>query len=318
MPVYNAERYLDQAIRSIRGQTFGDFELLIMDDGSTDSSLEIAQRHADEDSRVSIINLSHGGYTVALNEGLQRARGTWIARMDADDIALPNRFERQFDLLARYPETALVGTHGRIIGETGKIVGVMEQGPATLAEFSNQREQGLIHLVHPSVVFSKAIVLSLSGYRTDYEPAEDLDLWNRIADDHQVLVVPEPLIHYRIHSSSVSTSRFMEQERAMRRIQLNTPRRRTGQRELAREEFERREGEAPLARRLQRELSGRSRLCYRRGGGHLAAGNFVKGAIWIGLSALYWPPVALGRISRQVGLWRSLQAQVPDSRLTSG
>src|SRR5512135_2066099 len=125
MPVYNAQRYVAEAIESILAQTFTDFEFLIIDDGSTDGSLPILERYARRHDRIRLISRANTGYLVALNEMLGIARGEFIARMDADDIALPERFERQLCYLADHPGCVMVGSRVIIIGPDGSPLTIM-------------------------------------------------------------------------------------------------------------------------------------------------------------------------------------------------
>ncbi|MEO1235937.1 MAG: glycosyltransferase family 2 protein, partial [Planctomycetota bacterium] len=115
MPVYNCGVYLDAAVRSVRDQTWTDLELVAVNDGSTDGSLDVLQRHADEDERVVVIDQPNGGIVAALNAGLARCRGAFIARMDGDDVAYPHRLERQLAWMRAHPEAVAVGCQTRVI-----------------------------------------------------------------------------------------------------------------------------------------------------------------------------------------------------------
>ncbi len=122
MSVYNGDKYLREAIESILNQTFTDFEFIIVNDGSTDNSLEIIESYDDE--RIKTINNKKNiGLTKSLNKALKFAKGKYIARQDADDVSLPNRFEKQVEYLDSHPEVALVGTSVYLIDENGKIIG---------------------------------------------------------------------------------------------------------------------------------------------------------------------------------------------------
>ena len=124
MPVYNAKRYLGEAVESILSQTFRDFEFLIIDDGSTDRSLAILQRYAAQDARIRLSSEPNAGYVVRLNEMLHQARGDLIARMDADDVALPERFARQVEFLRSHPEVDVVGGAHENIDSKGHLLNI--------------------------------------------------------------------------------------------------------------------------------------------------------------------------------------------------
>src|SRR3954452_3787995 len=119
MPVYNSERYLAKAVESILAQTFTDFEFLIVDDGSTDASRAILENYAARDQRIKLVSRPNTGYLIALNEMLERSLGYYVARMDADDVALPQRFERQVKYLDDHPECVLLGSRVTIIDPDG-------------------------------------------------------------------------------------------------------------------------------------------------------------------------------------------------------
>jgi len=196
LPVRDGERWLDAAIASIRGQTFGDFELLLIDDGSTDGTAGIIARHAAEDSRLVPLANPGSGLVSGLNFGMSRARAPLIARMDADDIALPQKFELQVARMAAEPDLLVLGTgYFRVDGEgrrTGTVVPPVE--PAELA----QALQRVNAIAHPTVVMRRKTVEAAGGYREAYVRAEDYDLWLRLAERGKLANLPEPLIEYRI------------------------------------------------------------------------------------------------------------------------
>ena len=204
MPVYNAERYLAEAVGSILSQTFGDFEFLIVDDGSTDGSPAILRRFEASDPRVRLVSRPNTGYLVALNEMLGRARGELIARMDADDIALPDRFERQVAFLRANPDHLVVGSRVLLIDPEGD--------PLCEWNFDRTHEEideahldgskgGVIS--HPSAMMRRGAVMDLGGYRPEYYTCEDLDLWLRLAERGRLANLPETLLKYRMHQGSV-------------------------------------------------------------------------------------------------------------------
>ena len=193
MPVYNSEKYVAKAVASILAQTFEDFEFLIVDDGSTDASRAILQEYAARDRRIKLTSRPNTGYLVALNEMLRRARGEYIARMDADDVALPERFERQIQYLDDHPECVLLGSRVIIIDPDGDPL--REMGDAlTHEEIDNALMNAMGQLVyHPSVMFRRQVVLDLGGYRPEYYLTEDLDLFLRLAEVGRVANLAEPL-----------------------------------------------------------------------------------------------------------------------------
>ncbi|HVE16061.1 MAG TPA: glycosyltransferase, partial [Chthoniobacterales bacterium] len=181
MPVHNADRYVAQAVDSILGQSWDDWELLIIDDGSTDRSRTILERYATGDHRIRLTSRTNTGYTVALNELLTQASGEFVARMDADDVALPNRLARQIEYLRANPAVVCVGTAVHFIDDAGRFL--RDGHPGLENEEIQQRIlAGDCVLNHPSVMMRRHALESVGGYRPEFEPAEDLDLWLRLAE----------------------------------------------------------------------------------------------------------------------------------------
>lgn len=201
MPVYNAEQYLDQAIQSILGQTFTDFEFIIINDGSSDSSLEILRKYEKKDKRILIIDKKNCGIVEALNDGLSIAKGNFIARMDSDDIAYTNRFEEQIKVFENVPEIDLVYTGTTLIDKYGDLV---------CDSWRPNLEKTLLNLEintfipHPTVMFKKDMILNLGGYTKKRPNAEDLDLWLRMLNNGcKFFYLKKNLLYYRLNPNSM-------------------------------------------------------------------------------------------------------------------
>lgn len=211
LPVYNAEKYLAAAIESILQQTYSDFYFIIINDGSTDNSLSIIQSFANQDSRIQLINRENKGLVYTLNEGLSLIKTPYVARMDADDIALPIRFEKQMQYMLHNNDCLLLGTRVIIIDSDGDEI--CEMGDY----FSHEEiDQGLLDkkgqlIYHPSIIFQKKIVDQLGGYRSKYPHVEDLDLFLRVSEQGKIENLREPLLKYREHISKVGHLHFQEQ-----------------------------------------------------------------------------------------------------------
>jgi glycosyltransferase involved in cell wall biosynthesis len=213
MPVYNALAFLPQALDSIIAQTFDDFECLMLDDESTDGSLSILEKYASNDVRMKTIRRKHTGHTYAMNEGLALARGSLIAIMHADDICLPQRFQRQLLFLNAHPDCVAAGATAVIMDADGDHVGTMV-APLDHATIDAGQMTGIGgQIPHPSVMFRRQAVLAVGGYRPDFEPAEDLDLFLRLAEVGKLANLPEVLLKYRLHTSNASVRRTNEQLR---------------------------------------------------------------------------------------------------------
>ncbi|MGI6387384.1 MAG: glycosyltransferase family 2 protein [Desulfomonilia bacterium] len=212
MSVYNGESFLAEAIDSILSQTFTDLEFLIIDDGSTDSSPSILVNYAQKDCRIRIIrNPTNIGLTKSLNEGLDLAQGQYIARMDADEVSLPDRLEKQFLFMQNRPEIGVCGTNYFANGATIKL-------PCDHEEIAC----GLIWnntLAHPTTIFRRSVVIKNNlRYDERYCYAQDYAFWFRCAKNTRLANLPEPLLVRREHANQISTSSSNEQALAARRI----------------------------------------------------------------------------------------------------
>ena len=204
LSVYNGEKYLREAIESILNQTFGDFEFIIVNDGSTDSSREIIQSY--NDKRIKILNNEKNiGLTRSLNKALKQARGKYIARQDADDISLPNRFKEQIKYFFEHPEVALLGTSIYIIDEYGKIVGkkIALKNPGNELLKTNQ-------FSHGSVMFKKEVINRLGGYNELFIYRQDYELWLRTAKYYEVKGLTQILYKLRFHNETIGFTKGEE------------------------------------------------------------------------------------------------------------
>jgi len=204
MPVYNGERYVARAVKSILDQTFRDFEFLVINDGSTDRSIDIIREF--DDLRIRVIDTENQGVAAALRLGVEEARGAYIARMDADDESLPDRLEIEKHCLDEHPGISVVhGSVEYIDSEGSPIFMEKDEGQSNVVTkwLLNWRNV-LIH----STVMLRAAVLKAHGlnYRIEMNRAEDFDLWNRVARIDDFMYLPDVLIRYRVHSENVSNS----------------------------------------------------------------------------------------------------------------
>lgn len=210
MPVYNGESYIKEAIESVLNQTVKDFEFIIINDGSTDKTLEIIKAYANKDSRIRIINQSHSGIVKALNKGLREARGEWIFRMDADDISLPCRFETQIKVTQREHNIVLAGGWCEMIDQKGNYIKTCKY-PTKHAVLMEALEKNKPFFPHPTAFFMRKVVLELGGYRERFRHAEDIDLWLRIGEKGRLTCCEKVILKLRKHQTNVSTSAFRSQ-----------------------------------------------------------------------------------------------------------
>jgi len=201
MSVYNGEKFLEEAVRSMLKQTFFNYEFIIINDGSTDRTPQILASF--DDPRLVIVNQDNRGLAISLNRGIRLAKGTYIARMDADDISEPTRLERQVEVLNRDPNVALVACWYKVIDEKGNVL-----AHRRLSTDGRELATSLMHnnpICHGSVLMRKEAVEAVGLYDENLRYAQDYDLWLRmLRKGYSFFVIPEFLYRYRISPKSVA------------------------------------------------------------------------------------------------------------------
>ncbi len=227
MTVYNSARFVGEAIESILNQTFRDLELIVVDDGSKDDSLAVLRRYERADPRVKVLTRANGGCWIASNDGIAAARGVLIARMDADDISLPTRLEKEVAFLDAHPEVVCVGSHVLLIDADGDPLREMPDPPRlTHVEIDGGHLTGGGQVMyHPSALIRRDALEKIGLYR-EWPAALDLDLFLRLAEVGELANLREVLLHYRQHMGSIGHAKM--------KLQLQTCR------EMVRQAYERR------------------------------------------------------------------------------
>ena len=210
MSCFNTERYVAEAIESILGQTFADFEFVIVNDGSTDRSPEIIAKYAARDRRIKFLSGPNGGIVAAACEGMDAARGEFVARIDSDDVAMPTRLEKQVAYLRGHPECVAVGSRTLITDPEGEVV--CQWGNLMTHEEIDKENMttGGPGLIHVAAMFRRKAAEEVGGYRKAYEGIEDLDLFLRLAEKGRLANLPEALSQWRQHSRSCCHTRTRE------------------------------------------------------------------------------------------------------------
>ncbi|MGN6504083.1 MAG: glycosyltransferase [Tepidisphaeraceae bacterium] len=213
MAVYNGQEYLAEAIDSILSQTFGDFEFIIVDDGSTDASPAMLKEYAARDRRIRLIEQKNSGLTASLNKAAKLATGRYLARMDPDDIALPQRFEKQVAYLDAHPEITLLGTRVILIDPYGT-----EYQRPMHALTHEEIDQRLLAgegwaIVHPVAMLRREAFERVNGYDERYRTSQDFDLWLRMAETGRLANLEEPLLKYRQHLQSANFAKAEQQKK---------------------------------------------------------------------------------------------------------
>jgi glycosyltransferase involved in cell wall biosynthesis len=295
MPAYNSEDFIAAAIDSILSQTFTDFELIISDDGSRDGTLEIARSYAARDKRIRVLSGENVGAAENGNRCLRAATRPWVARMDADDISFPDRLERLADAVLEHPEVVLWGGRAVTIDRRGRQMRRIHRGPVSAEEYEEFRAQGkVIYVISPTCLFRRDLALELGGYDPAMDGADDVELMNGIAERGPVRTIPHDLAFYRIHGGSVTSTRYMLQERVFAFLSARNEARLRGL-DLSIETYQRDLDEQPALRRLVRSVGGFGRNSYRNTVVHVAERRFIKATLAAGLAIACNPRYALNR-----------------------
>lgn len=214
IPVRNGARFIHQAIDSILSQTASNLELLVVDDSSTDSTREILQSY--EDPRLRCLYNSHClGVSASRNRALNEARAPYVAFLDADDIAYPQRLERQTEYLAKHPTVALVGSHLDYIDTDGQLLYSEQPGQRPCEPETLRSELLRRACILPSTATGRTkILVDTGGFSHQMNYAEDHDLWCRIAVKHDIAIMPERLVAYRHHADQITFRKIREAYRA--------------------------------------------------------------------------------------------------------
>lgn len=211
MPAYNAEKYIREAIESILNQTFKDFEFIIIDDCSTDKTLEIIQEYANKDSRIIVLkNEKNLKLSLTLNKGIDFCNSKYIARMDADDYSYPDRLEKQFNFMENNPEVGISGGSMNVCDQflnikfTRKYNLIDQEVRKYIFRYSP--------FSHPLVIIKKDVFAKVGKYNTDFNPAEDYELYFRIGEIYKFGNLKDTLLKYRIVEKSMTTGATKKME----------------------------------------------------------------------------------------------------------
>lgn len=201
LPARNAAAYLPQALQSLWTQTLDDIEVVVVDDGSDDGTTELLSR--EKDDRLVVVGGSGAGIAAALNAGLAEARGTFIARMDADDVSVPDRLQRQLGFLDLHPDIGVVGSNIAFLRGDGRATARRTRLPITPEGVCLHLHIGNC-LPHPTAVLRRELLERVGGYRVDRPAAEDYDLWLRLLPLTRLANLDACLVRYRQHAANAS------------------------------------------------------------------------------------------------------------------
>jgi len=216
MPVFNSEAFLAASINSVLSQTYAHFEFIILNDKSTDNSKQIIEQFAATDSRIVFVDKQQNvGPANLRNEGFSLAKGEFIALLDSDDIALPERFEKQVSYLQNHPEVGVCGTGFTFFGAQDKVIRHSEQHDAIKVSFLHSCNIG-----NPTVMLRRSVLKDFK-FDNEYVPVEDYDLWSRLLTQTKFHNLPESLLNYRQHDCNISKTKIDNVNRSIRKVKIN-------------------------------------------------------------------------------------------------
>jgi len=296
MTVYNGERFLAEAVESVLNQSLSELELIVVDDGSTDSSPQILDAYARRDARVKVFRQDHRGVSAAANAGMRQATYDLIARSDSDDRMLPHRLERQVAFLKLHPEVDVACSPCYFINTAGKRIGAsscrvdLERGKREL------KPAYFVNLTQSTVLMKKDAFFKVGGYREDIDFAEDRDLWGRLVTaGYTIACQQEFLAEYRLHSGAMTMKRAALQQELCYYIDENVKRRLRRQAELSLNAFRALRRHEPLSRRLRDNLDFLAVHAFKRASRHYGERQYVRCALSFAAAVLLNPIGIVGR-----------------------
>ncbi len=301
IPVFNGAEFLRAAIGSVMAQSFADWELLLVDDGSTDTTPVIATEFAARDPRVRVFRKSNSGLPETLNLGLAEARGTWIARLDADDLMEPERLARQLAFLAPRPDLGGAASFYTVIDHADRARQEVRPLPRAVDEIEPLFARGgTLRYTHPTVTFRRDVALAFGGYRRECTICEDVDFFLRFLEAGRPIVVQEEfLTRYRVHPGQITGSRLHEGFHTVLFLHDNFFRRRAGQAERTYGDFLAALRREPLPRRLRRLADYGAEILHRRSTALMTADRPVAGFLCLAGAGMLRPVRAARRLLRR-------------------
>ncbi len=298
VPVYNGMPYLVETVNSILVQKHPNFELLLINDGSTDGGASQAYLDSLTDPRVRVIHKANEGLCDTLNFAFREAHGRYVARLDQDDLCAPERLEKQFTYLEKHPDVAVVFCHTHKIG--GKKVW---KNPDKM---SNETAQGLVKsydaleqgsLLHSTMMGKRDVFLDVGGYRQAYYPSDDYDLGLRITEQYTAHILPEALVLYRFHAGANTYKYFDKMQMTSRWAKDNAIRRRAGLEERPFEEYIQ-EAKRSRWKHFNRKRKDAAKYHIRQAGQYFLDGQYLRVIVPFFLGALFDPRAIYNRFAR--------------------
>lgn len=296
IPAYNAADFIGETLDSILNQTVQQFEIIVVDDGSTDNTVEVVRGYAARDPRITLIQNNHGGACKARNTAIAAAKYPWVAAMDADDVARRDRFEVQLKAAEAHPEVVVWGSYLSQINTDGKTIGMIRVGPTTVEQFNSvDRTKQAIIVTNSSAMFKRDIALQAGCYDERLVAAQDTEFWDRMANYGPVVVIPEPLVSYRLHGQSISAKKFFKQRMLHDYVVARNKASAEGT-TLTMEQFIHDYNNKPPLERFQRSMHNQGRFYYRNAGVQLSQKKYPQAVLSLAVSAVLSPQFWIKRV----------------------
>ncbi|XHX81311.1 MAG: glycosyltransferase family 2 protein [Stenomitos frigidus ULC029] len=292
VPVYNGMPFLEETIQSILDQTYKDFHLLIVNDGSTDESSEYLKTLTDP--RIEVRHQSNMGLCALLNQAVASSDSELIARLDQDDVALPSRLQEQVDFLSSHLDYACVLSRISRITESNKEFSSYETDLSE--EISDYRGEIYGCIVHSTICFRRESFITLGGYRSFLYPVDDYDLLLRFEEVYKVAVINKALVKYRIHAKAGTFKAFHEMQLKTRYVEEIAGLRRSNKPEISLMEFSYAMNQATLWEKWKRNINGMGKLMFRQAGLMIGERKYFKGLYSLTMAFLLTPRLTLYKL----------------------
>jgi glycosyltransferase involved in cell wall biosynthesis len=273
IPVYNGMPFLPETVESILQQTYEDFRLLIIDDGSKDESLNYLKLLGN--SRVKVIHQNNMGLCETLNQAIKNVETEFVARLDQDDIALPQRLQEQMDFLMTHRDYDFVLSNISKISTNGKSFGHYEKNYSELISDYDWGQYGC--LAHSTICFRKEAFLKLGGYRQSLYPVDDYDLLLRADENFKIAVINKPLVKYRIHSKAGTFKTFNDMQIKSRYVEVIAGMRRSGEPEISMDDYVKTCDRMSLFDKFRTYTHTKGKLLFRQSGALIGEQKYLPG-----------------------------------------